>query len=125
MFEGLFARYRLQAREARFIRLALLLAAGLNLLAWWLALSFALPRLATSPFFALHYTVYFGVDQIGAPWKLVFLPVLGLGIFLVDACVAVRLFRRERLTSAYIAVVALLSEALLTVVTFLTILLNT
>jgi hypothetical protein len=124
MLDRLFARYRLLAREARFIRVSLLLAAGLNLLTWALTLWFALPRLATSPFFALHYTVYFGVDQIGAPWHLLFLPLLGLLILVVNALLAVRLYSGERFVSAFLSALTLLLEALLLLVSFLTVLLN-
>ncbi len=124
MFERFFGRYRLLAREARFVRVSLLLSAGLNLLAWVLAAWFALPRLKTSPFFALHYTVYFGVDQIGAPWRLLFLPLLGSLVLGANAALAMRLHRGERLASAFLGAVTLLLEALLLLVTFLTVLLN-
>lgn len=124
MLDRFFERYRLTAREARFIRVSLLLSAGLNLLAWALTLWFAVPRLKTSPFFALHYTVYFGVDQIGAPWHLLFLPLLGLAILAVNASIAVRMYRGERLASGFLSALTLLLEALLLLVSFLTVLLN-
>jgi hypothetical protein len=124
MFDRLFERYHLHAREARFIRVFLLLALGLNLLAWALTLWFAVPRLRTSPFFALHYTVYFGVDQIGAPWKLLFLPLTGLVILAVNAALCLRLYRHERLAAGFLASLSPLIEALLLLVSFLTVLLN-
>lgn len=124
MFGRFFERYRLLAREARFIRVSLLLAAGLDLLTWGLALWFAVPRLATNPFFALHYTVYFGVDEIGAPWKLLYLPLLGFVILAANALLAIRLYRGERFASAFLSALTLLLQALLLVVTFLTVLLN-
>lgn len=106
------------------MRLALLLSTGLNLLTWALSLWFVLPRLTTSPFFALHYTIYFGVDQIGAPWKLLRLPLLGLGILVVNAVLSVRLYQKDRLASAATLALTLLLEALILFVTFLTVLLN-
>lgn len=124
MFDRFFERYRLLAREARFIRVSLLLSAGLNLLTWALTLWFALPRLKTSPFFALHYTVYFGVDQIGAPWHLLFLPLQGLVILAVNAVLAVRLYRGERFASGFLSALTMLLESLLLLVSFLTVLLN-
>lgn len=124
MFDRFFERYRLLAREARFIRVSLLLGLGLNLLTWALTLWFAVPRLATSPFFALHYTVYFGVDEIGAPWKLLFLPMVGLCILAVNALLAIRLYRGERFASAFFSALTLLLEALLLFVSYLTVLLN-
>lgn len=124
MSERFFARYRLQAREARFIRVSLLLGLGLNLLTWGLTLWFVLPRLKTDPFFALHYTVYFGVDEIGPPWKLLFLPLLGFLILAANGLLAVRLHRGERSTSAFLSALNLLLETLFLVVAFLTVLLN-
>ena len=124
MLRRLFGRTRQLAREARFVRVSLLLSAGLNLLSWALTLWFAVPRLKTSPFFALHYTVYFGVDRIGAPWHLLFLPLVGLCILAANTALAARLFRTERLTSAFLSALTLLLEALLLLVSFLTVLLN-
>ena len=124
MFGRLFERHRLHIREARYVRFALLLATGVNLLTWILALSFVVPRLHTSPFFALHYTIYFGVDQIGAPWKLLRLPKLGLLILAVNAWFSVRHYEKDRLASAFVMTLALLLESLLAAVVFLTLLLN-
>ena len=124
MFGRLFERHRMHLREARYVRVALLLAAGVNLLTWLLTLWFVVPRLRTSPFFALHYTIYFGVDQIGAPWKLLGLPLLGLAILALDASFSVRHYEKDRLASAFVMTLALLLESLLCLVTFLTLLLN-
>ncbi len=124
MLARLFERHRLHVREARFVRLALLLSLGLNLLAWALALWFVIPRIATSPFFALHYSVYFGVDRIGPPWGLLRTPFLGLALYAVNALISIRLYRTERLASAFFMALTLLLEALVLVLTFLSILLN-
>ncbi len=111
-------------REARFIRVSLLLAAGLNLLNWALAAWFIVPRIGMTPFFALHYTVYFGVDQVGAAQGLATLPILGTLILLVDSALMARLYVKDRLAGAFLTALALLLEALLLFTTFLTILLN-
>lgn len=124
MLGRLFERHRLHLREARFVRVALLLAAGVNLLTWILALWFVVPRLHTSPFFALHYNIYFGVDQIGAPWKLLRLPFLGLLVLAFDAWFSVRTYAKDRLASAFVMALSLLLVSLLCLVTFLTVLLN-
>jgi hypothetical protein len=124
MFARLFERYRLHAREARFARLALLLSLGLNALAWGLALWFVIPRWRTSPFFALHYTVYFGIDRIGPPWGLLRTPFLGSALLAANVAVAARFHRHERLAGALFAALALFLEALLLVLTYLSILLN-
>jgi hypothetical protein len=124
MFGRLFERHRLHLREARFVRVALLLATGINLFTWALVLWFVVPRLDTSPFFALHYTIYFGVDRIGAPWKLLALPALGFAILALDAWFSVRQYEKDRLASSFVMALAVLLEALLAAVAFLTILLN-
>ncbi len=124
MFGRLFERHRLHLREARYVRFALLLATGVNLLTWAFTLWFVVPRLHTSPFFALHYTIYFGVDRIGAPWKLLGLPLLGLLILVVDAWFSVRHYEKDRLASAGVMTLAVLLQGLLALVAFLTILLN-
>jgi hypothetical protein len=124
MFARLFEHWRLAVREARFVRVSLLLAAGLVVLNWALNLWFVLPRLATSPFFALHYTVYFGVDQIGPTWRLAMRPLLGTAILLVNGFLALRFHDKERLVSAFLMALTLLLEGLLLANAFLTILLN-
>ena len=124
MLGRLFERHRLHHREARYVRVALLLAAGVNVLTWVLVLSFVLPRLKTSPFFALHYTIYFGVDRIGAPWRLLHLPLLGFLILAVNAWFSVRHYEKDRLASAFVMTLALVLECLLCLVAFLTLLLN-
>lgn len=124
MLRRILERYRLAVREARFVRVSLLLALGLVLLGWGLALWFVLPRLETSPFFALHYTIYFGVDRIGAPWRLLAYPALGTLILLANLAVSIRSYERDRLTAAFLMALTVLLEALLLFTTFLTVLLN-
>ena len=105
------------------IRVSLLLAVGLNLIAWGLAAWFVTPRLS-NPFLALHYTVYFGVDRIGPPWRMILGPLLGSGILALNYALAVHWYLRDRLASAFMMALALFLEALIVVSTFLTILLN-
>lgn len=124
MFAKLFERHRLHLREARYVRVAILLAVGINLLNWILILWFVIPRLTTSPFFALHYNIYFGVDQIGAPWMLLRLPLMGLLILAVNFYFSVLNYEKDRLASTFVMILAVLLESLLLLVSFLTLLLN-
>jgi hypothetical protein len=124
MFDRLFERYRLQVREARFVRLALLLSLILNVLTWGLALWFVIPRLSASPLFALHYTVYFGPDRLGPAWGLLRTPFLGAALLAVNFAVTSKFYRQERLVSAFFGAVTILFEALLFVLSLLSILLN-
>jgi hypothetical protein len=124
MFARLFERHRLHLREARYVRVAILLAVGINLLDWILTLWFVLPRLTTSPFFALHYNIYFGVDQIGPPWMLLSLPLMGLLILVINSYFSVLNYGKDRLASTFVMILAVLLESLLFLVSFLTLLLN-
>lgn len=125
MLRSLLERYRLAHREARFFRVGLLCAIAINLATWLLAAWFAVPRLNASPFLALHYTVYFGVDFIGPPWRLGSGALLGTILLLVNLAAASWLYVRERLASAFLMALTLLLEGLLFVSTFLMVLLNT
>ena len=123
MFATFMGRARLAMREARAVRVSLLLAIGLNLLAWAMIIWFVAPRLS-NPFLALHYTVYFGVDRIGPPWRLILGPLLGSCILALNAALALHWYVRDRLASAYLMVLAVFLEALIVVASFLMILLN-
>ena len=118
------ARLRLALREARTVRVSLLIAGAMNLLAWILFFWFVLPRLSTAPFFSLHYTVYFGVDRIGAPWRLVSLPAIGLVVLLVNAVLIARLYVHERLAATLVTIATVFFEAMLLWTGLLNILLN-
>lgn len=124
MLSRLIEHYRLAVREARFIRVSLLLAGGLNALAWALFLWFVVPRVSTSPFFALHYTIYFGVDRIGEPWRVGATPLLGTAILLVNIVLMSKVYVKDRMTGTFLMAATVLFEGLLFFVTFLTILLN-
>lgn len=124
MLRAHISQLRLALREARTIRVSLLVALGMNLLSWSMYLWFVLPRLATSPFFALHYTVYFGVDLIGAPWRLITMPLIGLVILLMNTVLVARIYINDRLTATLIMIATLFFEAMLLWTVFLNILLN-
>ncbi len=125
MFRGFFGRFRLMLREARFIRVSLLLAAGLNLLSWLLAIWFAAPRWSShSDFYALHYTIYFGVDRVGPIWRLGAAPLLGSAILAANFLLAAYAYVRDRVTSNFLMALCVLLEGLLLFSLFLTLLLN-
>lgn len=125
MVRKLLEHYRLAHREARFFRVGLLCAIAVNLATWLLALWFVIPRLSTAPFLALHYTVYFGVDFIGPPWRVCAAAMVGTIILLVNLAGSSWLYVRERIASALLMSLTVLFEILLFVTTFLVVLLNT
>ena len=124
MIGRFFEHYRLAIREARFIRVSLLLAVGMNLLSWMIFLWFVIPRLSTRPLYALHYTIYFGVDRIGAPWHIGATPLLGSLMLLVNVIIVMKLYLKDRMTGSFLMAITVLLEALLLFMTFLTLLLN-
>lgn len=123
MFARFMERSRLALREARVVRVSLLLSIGLNLMAWVMLVWFTVPRLA-NPFLALHYTVYFGVDRIGPPWHLLLGPLLGSALLALNAALSFHWYVRDRLASAFLMTLSVFLEALLVVASFLMILLN-
>lgn len=124
MFTEAYANLRLALRETRVIRVSLLVSVGMNLLSWAVYAWFVAPRIATAPFFALHYTVYFGVDRIGAPWRLVSLPAIGLVFLIVNAFLTGRIYVEDRLAASLVMAATLFFEAMLLWVGFLNVLLN-
>lgn len=119
-----FSHLRLALREARVIRVSLVVAFSMNILSWIMFVWFVLPRLANSPFFALHYTVYFGVDLIGAPWRLVTMPLIGLVILLMNTFLVSHLYIKDRLSATLVVIATLFFEMMLLWSVFLNILLN-
>lgn len=123
MLSAVIDRGRLMMREARVIRYAFLssvtvLALHLALVAW-----FILPRLGL-PLFALHYTVYFGVDAAGPAWRLLDGPALGALILLANVAVTPYAYVRSRWAGIFLALLTLGLQLLLAVSTFLIILMN-
>ncbi len=125
MLRSLFSHYKLAIREARFIRVSLLLAASLNALHWMLVLWFIVPRLSgDADFFVLHSTIYFGVDRIGEAWRLIGEPLFGTGLLVLNAAVASFFYVKDRLASAFLAGLSILLEALLLTTSFFLVLQN-
>lgn len=44
----------------------------------------------------LHYNIIFGVDSLGTPQELYWLPLLGLLLFLLNAIMAIFFYRRDK-----------------------------
>ena len=99
------------------------LAAGLflNLAAWgWLL--FAIPRGSEQTF--LHYTVFFGIDDVG-PWHRVFFaPLGGIAVLFVNAVLGWMLYKRETFMAHVLVAMAALVQALVLVNATLVIALN-
>ena len=63
---------------------------------WWYVLANIHP---SSEQFFLHYNVVFGVDLIGAWWKIYLLPAVGLLVLLLNYILGLYFYREDRLLS--------------------------
>ena len=98
-----------------------LLAIIINLILWgYLAFNIH-PK--TEPIF-LHYTALFGVDLVGAWYRLYFLPLGGLIIILLNFLLGWRLYQRDLFSGAVLAMVAVLGQIFLALAGIVLVFLN-
>ncbi len=62
-------------------------------LAGWLQAAYIYRNLS-GDLLVLHYNIDFGIDLVGAPWRIFLYPAYGLGIFLFNWLLAAALHRR-------------------------------
>ena len=62
-----------------------------------------LPLAAETPFIALHYNIYLGVDRFGPVYRIFFLPALGAFFLLVNLLVQARSFRTQKTLALFFA----------------------
>lgn len=62
-----------------------------------------LPLGAESPFIALHYNIYLGVDRFGPIWNIFFLPALGLFFLLLNLMIEAWAYRTQKTLSFFFA----------------------
>ena len=74
--------------------------------------------------FALHYTIYFGVDRLGAWWQIFRGPFVGLIFFVVNFVLAGWMYSRERVWSVLIGIATVLVQILILLGSVLVVLLN-
>jgi hypothetical protein len=55
----------------------------------------------------LHYNVYFGIDALGLWWQAFFIPLAGVGIWLVQILLAFRFFQVGEYALSRIALLSL------------------
>jgi hypothetical protein len=97
----------------------LLLAAMFALPAWRLV-----PLSDQSPFIALHYNVYLGVDRFGSLWRLFLLPLLGLLFLIANLSIQARFFRHQKTLALFFAGATPLLQFVLFVAMTLIVLIN-
>lgn len=62
-----------------------------------------LPLGAESPFIALHYNIYLGVDRFGPIWHIFFLPALGLLFLVLNFTIEAWAYRTQKTLSFFFA----------------------
>lgn len=83
-----------------------------------------LPLAQASPFIALHYNIYLGVDRFGPVWRIFLLPVLGLLFYCVNLFIQARSFPSQKTLSLFFAAATPLIEWVFFVATALIVLIN-
>ncbi len=72
----------------------------------------------------LHYNILFGVDYIGEWWRVLFLPIFGFLILLINFLLGWVMFNRDKLLSYLLNAGALLCQLFLLVAACLLVFLN-
>ena len=97
------------------------ISAILNVFSWvWLWIQ--IPRTGDQGF--LHYNILCGVDQVGESWKIFYVPLLGLLIFLINLCLGWVLYRTDKFMAQTLLFFAALCQVFVVIATFLLIFLN-
>ncbi|HEX9664233.1 MAG TPA: hypothetical protein VGA49_00225 [Patescibacteria group bacterium] len=78
----------------------------------------------TSEPITLHYNIYFGIDLIGAWYKVYFLPLFGLIVIVVNFVLAYFLHKQEKILSYFLVAAASLAQLILLVAGVIVVLLN-
>ena len=88
-----------------FVRIYLIFTVLCNLLLWllsWLVMVNINQELSI-----LHYNIIFGIDYIGDPHRIFFLPAFGLAMALINMLLSLWLFKREKLLAHLLMLSAL------------------
>jgi hypothetical protein len=72
----------------------------------------------------LHYNILFGVDLVGSWWRIVFVPLSGLLIIIVNAILGWVLFRKDKFASQLLNATSVVCQIFLLIVASLLVFLN-
>jgi hypothetical protein len=72
----------------------------------------------------LHYNILFGVDLVGSWWRIVFVPLSGLLIFIINAILGWLLFGKDKFASYILNAVSIFCQIFLLIVASLLVFLN-
>lgn len=93
----------------------------LNIATWiWLLIEI---RPQTEPVF-LHYNILFGVDYVGEWWQVLYLPISGIVIIIVNAVMGWLLFGRDKFLAQILNGISLFCQLFLLIAAALLVFLN-
>jgi len=72
-----------------------------------------LPFAQETPFIALHYNIYLGVDRFGPLNQIFFLPGVGLALLVLNLIIEARFYRQQKTLSLFFAAATPLLEFVL------------
>ncbi|NIP32637.1 hypothetical protein GWN91_02975 [Candidatus Saccharibacteria bacterium] len=85
------------------IRYLTLIAIILQIGLWVLIIAKIVPIAGQADFLSLHYNIYFGIDLIGSWYKIFTVPIVGLIFLIINICLIVVLYQREKFLSYFLA----------------------
>ncbi len=97
---------------------------AINLAAWLLLLFRTWGLRAEVPQFALHYTIYFGIDRLGPWWQIFRGPLIGLVFIVINGVLAGLLMPRDRVWMMLVGAAAVILEVLILLGAVVVVLLN-
>lgn len=121
MFAHLFPQ---QLWKDRHLAILFGMSLAINLTAWFLLLLRTWGLRGEVTQFALHYTIYFGIDRLGAWWQIFRGPFAGLVVLVINLALAGFMLARERAWSLVVGVATALLEVLILLGAIVVILLN-
>lgn len=102
--------------------LIMLLASFLINILSWLWLIFQIRPQQEDIF--LHYNILFGVDYLGSWWKVFYLPIFGLLIFLINTIIGWALFGKDKFIAQILNAVNLFCQIFIFIASALLVFLN-
>ncbi len=105
----------------RIIQINLAASIILNALLWAVLLYNIKPQ--ETPLM-LHYNIYFGIDLIGNWYQVLYIPISGLIIFLINLAFSFIIHNKDKVLSYFSLIISSISQLILLVAGILVVLLN-
>ncbi len=103
------------------VSLPLLASLALQAAMWWYIVS-KIPRTGEQIF--LHYNIMFGIDLVGEWWKILFAPISGAAVLIINYLLSFTLYSANRFLARLLAVFTTCFETLLLIGAVLIVRLN-